>query len=99
MGKVLMASDVCHQAKEIMRSILPENTHEYITAKQYKDKILIVGVKEPVYGQEVMMRKQRIIQAINQKFGEAVVRDLRTRLITIRDASADSAIPIQDERW
>lgn len=82
MGQTLTAVDVCYKAKESLRKLLPEETHQYIAPKHYKNNTLTIAVSDPIYAQEVMMRKENIIRDINEKFGKNVIQNLRTQLTT-----------------
>ena len=78
----MKAAQICHH----FRSLLPEifkNTPEaadYIKAAHYKDNTLTVNVANSGWAQEVIIRKPKIIEAMNKKAGKEVIKKLQTQL-------------------
>ncbi len=84
-GKEVEAAGIC----QTFRSILPEIfkgkedlASQYVEPAHYKNRVLVIDVETPGWAQEVIVRKQKIIEEMNKKAGEEVIKNLRTRLKT-----------------
>lgn len=76
------AAKICHDFRELIPEIFKnkETPEAYIKPAYFKDSILTVSVDSPAWGQEVIMRKPEIIDALNQKAGKQAIKNLRTQL-------------------
>lgn len=78
----LEASHICH----IFRTLVPEifigkaEAGAAISPAHYKRNTLVINVKSPAWGQEVIMRKDKIIKDMNAKIGRKVIWNLKTQL-------------------
>ncbi|MBU1151967.1 DUF721 domain-containing protein [Patescibacteria group bacterium] len=83
-SKEAHAAEICHYA----RLTIPElfSTHpepeKNITPARYQDGEIVFNVSSPTWGQEVIMRKPKIIDEINKKAGHEVIKKLRTQLFS-----------------
>ena len=81
-SKELYAIKICNN----FRAIVPEmfdkipQAKDNITPAHYKNGTLTVSVPSPAWAQEVIMRKEKIINEMNEKAGKKVVRNLFTKL-------------------
>lgn len=81
-SRELNAIKVCND----FRAIVPElfsripQASDNITPAHYKNWTLTVNVPSPAWAQEVIMRKEKIIEEMNTKAGRKIVRNLFTQL-------------------
>jgi hypothetical protein len=80
----MVAAHVCHNFRELMPTIFKgvNDAAENITSGHYKSHTLTVNVKTPAWSQEVIMRKEKIIDEINKKMGEEIIKSLRTQFFS-----------------
>ncbi len=81
-GKELAAAEICHHFRELVPQIFSEKEtpEQFIQVAYFKDSRLVVNVESPAWGQEVIMRKERIIEEMNKKAGKNVIKALHTKL-------------------
>jgi len=81
-SKEMEAAGVCHSFKKLIPEIFEgkEGVESYISAGFYKNHQLVINVENQAWGQEVMMRKERIIEEMNQKAGKKIIANLRVQL-------------------
>ena len=91
-GKQLQAIDICNRYKKVATQILPEQAQNNTFPKWFKNKTLVIGVANSAWAQEVIMRKDAIIDEINSKVGRKVITDLRTQIDTKYLTSSESDI-------
>lgn len=84
MTKQVKAAQIC----ESFRKTLPEFFDNAETAKRFiqpayfKNGELTINVESPAWGQEIIMRKDKIIRKMNEKAGRQVIKNLRTQLFS-----------------
>ncbi len=85
------AATVCHDFRELLPRLFDGTPHPHlhIDALSFKDKILTVSVENSAWGQEVIMRKEKIIIEINKKAGKQIIKNLRTQLMQAKDDLSD----------
>ena len=78
----MQAAKVCHDFRVLVPEIFKgkEGVEDNITPASFKEKILTINVENSAWGQEVIMRKEKIITQMNEKAGKEIVQDLRTQL-------------------
>lgn len=76
------AAQICHIFGALIPEIFgkKEEAQASISPAHYKRNTLTVNVKSPAWAQEVIMRKSKIIEEMNQKIGRKIIRDLKTQL-------------------
>lgn len=76
------AAKICHDFRTVMPEVFsktPKAT-DYIHPAHFKNGTLTLNVASPAWAQEVIMRKEKIIDEMNTKAGKAVIKHLRTQL-------------------
>lgn len=78
----VQAAKVCHDFRTLIPEIFASKTdpEQNIEPAYFKKNILVIKVKTPAWGQEVIMRKEKIIEEMNKKAGEQIIKNLRTQL-------------------
>lgn len=78
------AAQICHIFSTLIPEIFIEKREAQtsVSPAHYKRNTLTVSVKSPAWAQEVIMRKSKIIEEMNQKIGRRVIKDLRTQLFS-----------------
>ncbi|MFA7685482.1 MAG: DUF721 domain-containing protein [Candidatus Gracilibacteria bacterium] len=81
-SKELNAIKVCNDFRTIVPDLFPRipQASDNITPAHYKNWTLTVNVPSPAWAQEVIMRKEKIIEEMNAKAGKKIVRNLFTQL-------------------
>lgn len=82
LSREFKAAKVCHDFRAIVPEIF-ENYPEissFVFPAYFKDNTLMVNVKDPAWAQEVIMRKEKIIDFMNKKAGEEVIKKLKTKI-------------------
>ena len=82
MDKVMNAANICHQFRKLVPEIFKdkEDPNAHIDAASFKNETLVVNVKNQGWGQEVVMRKEKIIRELNDRLGKEVIKRLRTQV-------------------
>lgn len=75
--KALEAIDVCREYRSLAPRLLRGDPLNNTTAKSYKDRVLILTVKNSIWAQELQMHSHLIQNAINQKLGEKTVEKIK----------------------
>lgn len=81
-SKEVQAATLC----QYLRTIIPQVFHnkpeadKNITPGFFRENYIVLNVSSPAWAQEVIMRKQKIIDEINKKAGREVIKNLRTQL-------------------
>ncbi len=80
--KEMEAAKICNDFRALMPEILKGLPHaiDYIQPAFYKNKTLVLNVLNPAWAQEIIMRRPKIIAALNAKAGKEIIRNLRTQL-------------------
>jgi len=84
-AREFFAAGVCSDFRKILPEIFEDKTNiesfeEYVRPASYKNGELVIEIASAGWAQEIMMRKHRIIEKINQKEGQEVVKKIRTKL-------------------
>ncbi len=76
------AARVCRDFRLLIPEIFTnsENPQKHIDAAYYKDAILVINVENPGWAQEVIIRKEKIIEEMNNKAGRKIIKNLRTQI-------------------
>lgn len=83
--KEVEAAKICQDFRSIMPEIFATVPHaaDYIQPAYYKNRTLVLNVASPAWGQEVIMRRPKIIEEINKKAGKQIINSLRTQLYNL----------------
>jgi hypothetical protein len=65
---------------ENLNLVLGKNIKGYVKPYKLYRKKLILSVKAPVYLQELLFKKEGIIEAVNSSFGKEIIRDVSFRV-------------------
>ena len=78
----MRAAQICHDFRKLIPEIFEnkETPEDHIQAAHFKDQTLTINVENSAWGQEVIMRKEKIIQQMNIKAGKEIIKNLRTQL-------------------
>lgn len=78
------AAQICHSFRELIPKLFKDekSSVENITSASFKKKTLYVNVKNSAWAQEVIMRKEKIIEEMNAKAGKKVIENLLTHIST-----------------
>lgn len=90
--KTVVAIGVCDTFTNLKQSIFPEDAENRLTAKNFKDGTLTIGVPDSVWAHEVIHRKDKIIQDVNTKYADQVIKKIRTE-VTAPITSIDPPAP------
>jgi len=80
--KEIEAAEVCHIFKKLVPEIFatkPE-PEKNIEPAYYKNNILVINTQSPAWSQEVIMRKEKIIEEMNAKAGRKIIANIRAEL-------------------
>lgn len=80
MQHVVEGSMICAKFAEIKPAIFPEDTESRLTAKHFKNNTLTIEVPDSVWANEVINRQAKIIAEVNAKYGEEVIKKIKTEL-------------------
>ncbi len=80
-SREVTAAKICQDFRNVLPLLFPHPEAEiHITPAFYKDQTLTVKVDTPAWAQEVVMRKHKIIEEMNKKAGEEIIKKLKTEL-------------------
>ncbi len=81
-AKEITACEVCHSFQKLIPSLFPKISDplSHISPAHYKNSTLTINVESAAFGQEVIMRKDRIIEEMNAKAGKKIIENLKTQL-------------------
>jgi predicted nucleic acid-binding Zn ribbon protein len=80
--KTMDAIEVCREYRRIVPQILSDDALEKAKAKSFKDNTLTIAVPNSAWAQQIHMNKIQLKQALQQKFGEHKIRDIKIELIS-----------------
>ena len=76
----MKAAQICQEYRKLALTLLPSGALEHTAPKHYRRQILTVRVFNAAWGQQVLMQRHHILKAINQKFGEKTLKDIRIEI-------------------
>lgn len=76
-GKSITAALVCEKFDELALGILGKTIAVETKAVSFKDNVLMVQTSSPVIAQEIKLHEQDILEAVNEKLGEGVVKEMK----------------------
>lgn len=84
-AREFFAAEICNDFRKALPEVFEdkkniENFGEYVRPASYKNGELVIEIASAGWAQEIMIRRHRIIEKINQKEGKEVIRKLRTKL-------------------
>jgi len=79
--RTLKAIEVCQQFRTLSKNILPEKALQNADAKSFEEGTLTVEVYDSGWAQQIQMNKHRIIEAINQKYGHDLIKNLKIKMV------------------
>lgn len=60
--------------------VLGKNISSHVKPYKIYKKKLIIRVNAPVYLQELLFKKEKIVEAVNQTFGKEIIKDVNFRV-------------------
>ena len=84
MTQQVRAAQICESFRKIIPELFnePDTAARFIQPAYFKDGEITINVESPAWGQEVIMRKEKIIRRMNEKAGREVIKNLRTQLFS-----------------
>jgi hypothetical protein len=81
-AKELNAIKICNDFRAIVPNLFQKvpQAQDHVTPAHYKNGILVINVPSPAWGQEVILRKEKIIEEMNSRAGRKIIRNLYTQL-------------------
>lgn len=81
-GTEVKAAKVCQDFRTLVPILFEgkETPEVYVTPAYFKNSILVINVENPGWSQEVAIRKHKIIEEMNKKAGQEIIKNLRTQL-------------------
>lgn len=81
-SKEVQAAAICQHFRTLIPEIFQtlETPEKYIAPAYYKNSTLVIAVENPAWSQEIIIRKEKIIDEMNKKAGQEVIKNLRTQL-------------------
>lgn len=76
----LMAAQICQEYRKLASEFLPVGALEHTAPKSYRRHILTVKVYNSAWSQQVLMQRHHILKAINAKFGEKTLKEIRIEI-------------------
>lgn len=81
------AARICSDFRQILPEVFEdkkniESFDKYVRPASYKNGELMIEIASAGWAQEIMMRKHKIIEKINQKEGQEILRKIKTRVKT-----------------
>jgi hypothetical protein len=81
-AKEMKAAELCHNFRKLIPELFSNNeSPNNISPAHLKESTLTINVTSPAWAQEVIIRKPKIIEAMNKKAGKEVIKNLRTQLL------------------
>lgn len=86
MTRQMEAASVCQNFRTLLPELFDgkeqgkEQIENHIKPAYFKNSVLVVSVENQAWGQEVIMRKEKIIEEMNLKAGRKIIKNLRTQL-------------------
>lgn len=79
--KAVLSAQVCNKFNLIIPKIFknPEAAQN-LKAKSFSEKTLKISSSSSLWSQEITMRKEDIIRAVNSEFGQEVIKKLKIEL-------------------
>ena len=74
------AAHVCEKFRQIAPELLPPEVYEHVRVQSFKNKVLTIAVKHPVYAAEINNYKHRLTKSINDALGKQHIASIRTVL-------------------
>lgn len=80
-SKELKASQMCQVFRNVLTETFPhiEDLSAHISPASFHDTYILVNVSGPGFAQEVMMKKEKLINLFNEKAGSSILNNLRTQ--------------------
>ncbi len=80
--KQMKAIQVCQEYRNIAPGLLPEGALKETFPKSFDEAraILTIGIYNSMWAQVVTMKRQQIMEGINQKFGTDAVKTVRVEV-------------------
>jgi hypothetical protein len=81
-SKEMQAAKICTDFKKLIPALFDpqKSPQENVSPAYYKNSTLVINVKSQAWAQEIIMRKEKIIEEMNKKAGETVIKNLRAQL-------------------
>jgi predicted nucleic acid-binding Zn ribbon protein len=81
-SKEIQAAKVCHDFRILVLELFKgkESAEENIQPAHFTKNVLVINVKNQAWAQEVIMRKDKIIEEMNKKAGTQIIKNLRAQL-------------------
>ena len=79
-ARALKAIEICREYRRIAPRLLPEESLLHTDAKSYENRTLTLTAVNPAWAEQIQRNKHRITEAINQKYGEEIVKNIKIRL-------------------
>ncbi|MBD3328638.1 DUF721 domain-containing protein [Candidatus Peregrinibacteria bacterium] len=80
--KTMDAIEVCREYRRIVPQILSQDALEKTKAKSYKDNTLTIAVPNSAWAQQIHINRVPLLQALQSKFGEQKIKDIKIESIS-----------------
>ncbi|MCC7196829.1 DUF721 domain-containing protein [Candidatus Peregrinibacteria bacterium] len=78
--RTLKAIEICQQFRSLSKNILPPNFEKHADARSFEEGTLTIEVYNSGWSQQVQMNKHKIQEAMNQKFGQEIIKNIRIKM-------------------
>lgn len=71
------AAIIVQAADQALEEVFDQGILEYVRCRSYRDQLVILACRHAAVAQEVVLRKQTLIEAITARVPQAAVTDIR----------------------
>jgi len=81
-NREMRAAEICQHFRTLIPEIFrqKDSPQTHISPAHFKGSTLTVNVATQAWAQEVIMRKEKIINEMNEKAGKTIIKKLHTQL-------------------
>ena len=82
MSRQMEAAKVCHDFRSVLTTLIPNipEAPDNISPAHYQKGTLTINTTSPAWAQEVITRKPKIIEALNEKAGKEIIKNLQLQV-------------------
>lgn len=75
------AALICEKYRKIAPRLVHANALRYTYPKFYRGRTLMVGVTNPAWAEQIMIRKAELMKAINESLGKKLIQTIKTQIV------------------
>lgn len=76
------AAQICEICRKVLKELIGEGMESFVRPGYFRDGVLMINANDAAWLQEIMIKREKILAAVNEKYGREMVKSVQMRIFS-----------------